>query len=424
MINLLEIGAAPSELHLAYLDPVSFFSALHLLAASGAVTIFSLRSRMRYWLFGQQQLVGWAARLFDPPHPSGLTMADGTRRIVVLIEGARDLPYINPVVQKLLAQHVPVYMICGPAAGPQLSVDTNIKLILCRNNIEWLRLSASLVDCECFTTINGLGESWFPKSVGCTYHYIFHSLCSTTITYKPGSFLNYDHLHVPSAHHLLELRDSPNAVSDGAALHESGYPMLDNESASEGVAHPAAVRETVLIAPSWGSDDRYWSLWPELTRKLAAMNYRVVLRPHPESIKRSGPAILFARSVLFATRFARLELAASRGEAAVDPAVLVSDWSGIALEMAMVGVPVVHVDTPRRRRSDLDHPFSHPPLEEFVRETYGRRLGENVAEIAAAVVASERSTSDPWMELALYNPGRASDVIAKTILDIARPIRA
>ena len=89
-----------------------------------------------------------------------------------------------------------------------------------------------------------------------------------------------------------------------------------------------------LIAPSWGVANILESCGERLVELLLKAGYEVIVRPHPETIKRSPDLV-----AEFASRYGNdpgftLEMSVAGDSSLIRADVLISDYSGIVLEYA------------------------------------------------------------------------------------------
>jgi len=207
------------------------------------------------------------------------------------------------------------------------------------------------------------------------YAYVFHSMVSTHMIYRKGAFDGYDSVLCVGPHHVAEIR--ANEKLHGLApkqLVEHGYGRLDALRRPL-PAGPRARRDGpvhVLVAPSWSPEGLLETRGVELTGLLLAAGMKVTLRPHPVTRKRC-PALMRELVDRFAADTA-FELETDIGsQASLHAAdVMVSDWSGAALEYAFAfHRPVAFVDVPRKVNNPEYAELACEPLEVSIRDRIG-----------------------------------------------------
>ena len=97
-----------------------------------------------------------------------------------------------------------------------------------------------------------------------------------------------------------------------------------------------ADRVTILIAPSWGADNVLESCGEELVGLLLREGYQVIVRPHPETVKRSPGLITQLTAKFGKSPNFTLEKSVATHDSLLRADVLICDCSGVALEYALV----------------------------------------------------------------------------------------
>lgn len=353
------------------------------------------------------------------------------RALVFYAEDGGSWPHLGPLVEELIGPlEQPVCYLTSSPHDPVLAREHPRLTALCVGDgavRTWLftALEAAVV----VMTLPDLEQLHLKRSRAAPVHYVyvFHSLVSTHMIYRPGAFDHYDTLLCAGPHHVAELRAAEAA--GGLAprrLVEHGYGRLDTILAGREAA-PAPQRGgpgRVVVAPSWGPHGLLETRGVEATRALLAAGFEVVVRPHPMT-RRKAPAAIAALERAFAgePRFALdLEIAGWATLAAAD--VLVSDWSGAALEFAFgLERPVVFVDVPRKVRNPGYEALGLEPLEVTIRGELGEVVAPGDAAALAAAVTRLRADAAGWRErLAaararhVFHPGESAAVGAREVV--------
>src|SRR5436309_2392571 len=186
------------------------------------------------------------------------------------------------------------------------------------------------------------------------YVYVFHSMVSSHMVFRRRAYDAYDTILCVGPHHTREIgRNEAVYGLKKKRLIEHGYGRLDAiieasraRPAFRSSADPA---KKVLIAPSWGPDSITATCADRLITVLLDADHHVTFRPHPMSVRQQKPAIDRIRSTFGShPRFA-LELDIRSSQSLQDADVMISDWSGAALEFALgLERPVLFIDTPRK----------------------------------------------------------------------------
>jgi len=216
-----------------------------------------------------------------------------------------------------------------------------------------------------------------------TVHYVYvqHSMVSLHMIYRKGAFDHYDTIFCAGPHHVKEIRAMEEKYKLPAkALVEHGYARLDSiieeattrDKSNKGNIEP----QHILIAPSWAKDGMIESgIGEKIVDQLMSDGYQVTLRPHPQTIK-------FAKHKVDAiiNKYSTNDQFSYEGNVAGqkslhDSDVMISDWSGAALDYAFgLGKPVVFVDVPKKINNQEYTELDITPFEVSIRESIGQVL--------------------------------------------------
>ena len=136
-------------------------------------------------------------------------------------------------------------------------------------------------------------------------------------------------------------------------------------------------RRKVLVAPSWQKDNILDSCIDPLLKELLGQGFEVVVRPHPEYVKRYGPRMdeIVQRYADYKGDDLRFELDFTSNSSIFDSDVVISDWSGTAYEFSFVTLkPCVFVDTPPKINNPDYVKLGIEPLEFTLRDQAGIRV--------------------------------------------------
>lgn len=278
-------------------------------------------------------------------------------------------------------------------------------------------------------------ETYFLKRsrmVPVHYVYLFHSLVSTHMIYVPGAFNHYDTIFCAGTHHNREIRAAEKIYQlKQKELVDVGYGRLDSllcgtDSSENVIAGEDMGGTRVLIAPSWGPNGLLERHAVSLVKPLLNANYHVTVRPHPMTIKKR-PDVIKSLQVEMGNhpRFI-LEIDIRSSESLHKSHVMISDWSGVALEYAFVRErPVIFVDVPRKVNNPLYEEIDCIPIEVSIRNEIGRVISpDNLASIpneVEAILQKNTSYTEAILaarERSVYNVGASGKVGAEAILQI------
>lgn len=217
------------------------------------------------------------------------------------------------------------------------------------------------------------------SEAGAHHFYLFHALMSTHMVYRQGAFDHYDTIFCVGPHHIEEIRRTESLYGLKAKnLVESGYPLLDDIYKEHEcyLRHhsdlEAAATATCLIAPSWAPDNIIESCLEPVVKNLVQKGYRVIIRPHPEYLKRKPYDWADRIKALRSLECVEFEANPASEESLHTADVLITDWSGIALEYAFgTERPVLFIDTPRKVNNAEYGKLDIEPLEVKLRNQIG-----------------------------------------------------
>jgi len=256
------------------------------------------------------------------------------------------------------------------------------------------------------------------------YAYLHHSIVSTHMIYRAEAFDHFDSILCVGPHHVEETRAREQALGlSPKTLVEHGYGRLDRilEQGNAGPLPRADAPIQVLVAPTWGANGLIEQHGIDAVKPLIDAGLRVILRPHPRTRKFAGPTLdEIARHYRDEPRFRMDE--DSDGTASLQSSdIMLSDWSGAALEFAFgLERPVIFADVPRKVLNPDYAQLDIEPIEVQVREQLGVVVAvdrlETLGEVAQAMAddsekwqASLREARQRW----IFNTGKSGDKAAE-----------
>ena len=237
------------------------------------------------------------------------------------------------------------------------------------------------------------------------YVYLHHSLVSTHMVYRPAAFDHFDAILCAGPHHVHETRarEAQQGLPE-KALVPHGYGRLDAILA-EGLRGPRVRAEgeapNVLVAPTWGENGLLEQHAVPLVRHLLDAGLNVTVRPHPRT-RTLRPEIFDELSAVFGdnARFSLDEDANARRSLHMAD-VMVSDWSGAALEYALgLERPVIFIDVPRKVQNSHYAELNCEPLEVQIREQIGVVLRPDELDQVGRLAHGMADTAERWQAAA------------------------
>jgi hypothetical protein len=285
-----------------------------------------------------------------------------------------------------------------------------------------------LVDCSVFVmTVTDLNQIRLQRSIHPVHYvYVFHAMNSVHMVYRLGAFDHYDSILCTGPYHVRELkRETELREIRDRRLIESGYSRLERIhalwQAREHKQEDCA--RTVLLAPSWSASNVLERHGVELVQLLLAAQYRVIVRPHPETHKRFPELVTLLQTTFAADSRFTLERSVRTDNSLLDADVLITDWSGIALEYAFgTERPVLYIDVPRKVHNDRYEELGIEPFEVRMREELGLVVApqelDTIVDVVNRLISEREAYRTKIIELrskSVFNFGNSSDVGARYI---------
>ena len=266
------------------------------------------------------------------------------------------------------------------------------------------------------------------------YVYLPHDPMSVHMGLREGALDAFDTVFCTGPHVYREVRATERVYGlSEKTLVEFGFPYADKliEAGEKVNAERAANRDTarrreILIAPSWNEDNLLDSCLDELIEGLSSEKNHIIVRPHPEYVKRFS-AKMNAIVEKYADRVGEglsfeLDFSVNRSTYASD--LLITDWSGISYEFCIATKrPAIFINTKLKCLNPNWEKIGCTPVEISLRSELGASLEKNelsrVGEVAEELMTHEddyREKITETMKDFFYHPGHSTEVGAKYLL--------
>lgn len=182
------------------------------------------------------------------------------------------------------------------------------------------------------------------------YIFVPHDPSSLHMGFREHSLDNFDTVFCTGPHIAEEVRASEKLYgTKEKTLVEFGYPLIEKliNSCNE-LPNENRSRKQILIAPSWQEDNLLDSCVETLIDSLYGEDYKIIVRPHPEYLKRykEKMSILMDKYKEKVGEGLEFELDFGSNASVYSSDLLVTDWSGIGIEFGFATLkPVVFVNT-------------------------------------------------------------------------------
>ena len=333
--------------------------------------------------------------------------------VIIYVESGAYFQYLEYIVRKIQPLQLRIAYISSDSKDPHLQdLQSSMQTFYARSTLAFLfpKLKSRVM----IMTMPDLGNfilkrSRFVKE----YVYVFHAMVSTHQQYRKHAFDHYDTVFCTSPQQVQEIRKFEQLHQLPAKkLVEFGYPLINEMMSRRPVDADADAK--VLIAPSWSTEGIFESCLPELVSALANSKYKVLLRPHPEFIKRFAKRWKTITNVITSSSNISIDRSANVTDTLLQVDHLITDRSGIAFEFALATQrPVLFIDTPPKIVNPDYQELGIEPIEDRFRDAIGKRISvAEVANIISELDSLERLNFSEQIELVrsevLFAPGSGS----------------
>lgn len=385
-------------------------------------------------LFGKGPKIPNGRKAFEQ-----LPLAD--RVVTFYAEDDGSWPHFAPIITALVDEHgLSVCYLTSSETDPVLTADRpGVRPFFIGEGMKRAFLFQTMETGVLVATVPQLGISVLPRSrhaaaLGTRYVYVFHSMASTHMIYEPDGFDHYDTVMCVGPYMIDEIRRREELEGLAAKeLVEHGYGRLDTilADATPG-GRVSGDRPTVLVAPSWGPTCTFETIGVEVVRALLDGGCRVIARPHPMTTKKTPGAIDRLASTFADDPNFELDQDVAAARSLHKSDVMVSDWSGAALEYAFgLERPVVFLDVERKVNNPNYKVLGLEPFEASVRDRIGAVLRRDELHALVPTVRDLVATADDWRtrlasvrDESIFNVGRSGRVAAALIATKAEAFRA
>ena len=210
------------------------------------------------------------------------------------------------------------------------------------------------------------------------YVYLFHSMVSTHLVYRRSAFEHFDSIFCVGNYQLDEIRSTEKLYNlKPKNLIRYGYGHLDNllEKYSKRILLPKNNENKlhILLAPSWSDDGLFENFGEKVIDILLREGYKVTFRPHPMTQKKSKKKIDRMTEKFSKNESFLLEQNIFNFDSFLLSDIMITDWSGAALEFAFAfEKPVLFIDVPKKINNPEYEKIPQVPIEVSIREKIGK----------------------------------------------------
>ena len=268
---------------------------------------------------------------------------------VIFSEGKRYWNVFGPVCEEFEARGQELHYLTASPDDPAL--QRKFEHVTCsfigEGNHAYARLNMLRADLLLSTT-PGLDVYQWKRSREVDWYVHLPHACSDIVLYRMFGIDYYDAILLSGEYQIRQVRELEKLRNLPAKeLRLVGTTYMDSmrgrlEAAGPVPEHPA----TVLLAPSWGKSAVFSRFGGRILDALLKTDYRIIVRPHPQSFvsEKEMMADLMARY----PESDRLQWNrdADNFEVLRRSDILISDYSGVIFDFALVfNKPVIYADT-------------------------------------------------------------------------------
>ena len=228
------------------------------------------------------------------------------------------------------------------------------------------------------------------KFSNCKYFYIQHSPVSLNLIYRESAFDNFDAIQTISKFQNNEINEIIKTRNLKLKVFKSKYRFIEKNINTINKSK----KIDLLIAPSWNTGFYKLNCHKILHQHLIKNSINYKLRPHPMSFKKNEITI---------DEINNLEIKLDRSELLnlnhFD--FLISDWSGIFIEFALINKRKSFlINTPKKEGNKTYEKYINKPIEITKRELFGKVFDvENLDNLIEELIKQKKDIKSKDHEL-------------------------
>ena len=260
------------------------------------------------------------------------------------------------------------------------------------------------------------------------YIFVEHGIGGMNLCYRTGALDYFDTVFIVSRAEGIEIRETERLRhTKKKHLVKCGYGLLDNMIAAyEKMDKTPHEKPYILIAPSWQYDNLLDSCIDDMLASLLNGKYRVIIRPHPQYIRRF-PVEIESLINRYKDRFGEdfmIETDFSSNVTVYTADMVITDWSGIGFEFSFTtNKPTLYVNTQMKEVNKDWRKIKMEPYDITGRDIVGRSISKEETKNIAAVVDDLLAHQEDYRERIdrekhefFYNLGHSGEVGAEYII--------
>lgn len=260
------------------------------------------------------------------------------------------------------------------------------------------------------------------------YIYVDHGCTSINLAYRTGALDYFNTIFVVGREQAIEVRALEKLrKTKKKKIIECGYALIDNMIASyEATEKTENEKKTILIGPSWQYDNIMDSCLDDLVEGLYSKGYKIVIRPHPQYVRRF-PMKIKEIIAKYQDRFSDdfiIETDFSSNVTVYTADLLITDWSAIGYEFSFTtNKPTLFINTEMKVVNKDWQKIKLKPFDITGRNRVGKAIEKSDVVNIADTVKELIDTRDEYYDKIdalkrehFYNLGSSGDVGAEYII--------
>lgn len=255
------------------------------------------------------------------------------------------------------------------------------------------------------------------------YVYIQHSMVSSHMIYRSRAFDNFDCIFCAGPHQLNEIQQTEKIYKlKKKKLIKHGYSRLDYLIKNKPLSTNKKKLKHILMAPTWGQNGIIETkIIFNFIEKILS-KYELTLRPHPMTFKKNKKIIEIIEKRYSIYKNFKIESDISSSNSLETSDLMISDWSGVALEYYFAyKKPVLFLDTVKKVNNPEYSRINLDPIEISIRQKIGlianpNNLDEIINKIETLLSTDHLTNENP--DKYIYNIGKSDEIASKTLFDL------
>lgn len=235
------------------------------------------------------------------------------------------------------------------------------------------------------------------------YIYVPHDMMSVHMGFRKAALDHFDTIFCTGEHVAREVRKTEEVYSlPEKTLVKFGYPLEEKlEKAYEDMDKTPHAKHEILIGPSWQEDNLLDSCVDTLIEQLMCEENHIIVRPHPEYVKRYPEKIKLLTEKYAGVPDEKLtfELDFTTNKSTYSSDLLITDWSAIAYEFCFsTKKPVLFVNTKMKMENPEWEKLGLTPAEIYLRDKVGVALEKSELDRTRTVADELMSSGEKYKE--------------------------